>query len=144
MSQIPPSIQMILDDIAMIGETGRAEYLIDFSDRFVEVPKHIATRPFPEENHIQECESDAYVFSEPREDGTLTFHFAVENPQGVSARAFSAILKEAIDGQPDAVIQAIPDKVVTDLFGSGISMGKGMGLQGILRRVKYYSHQQNG
>jgi len=138
---LPANIQSILDDIEMVGEAGRQEILIDYSDRFEGVPPHIATRPYPESNHVKECESDAYVFLEPRDDGTATFHFAVENPQGVSARAFSRIIKEAADGQPAAVINAIPDHIVTDLFGKGVSMGKGMGLQGILRMVKFFANE---
>lgn len=138
---LPPSIQAILDDIEMVGEQGRAMYLLDFSDQFQSVPAAIAQRPFSENNHVQECESDAYVFPEKRPDGRLNFHFAVENPQGVSARAFSKILKDAVDGQPAEVIKAIPAEVVTALFGKGLSMGKGMGLTGILNRVKYFAIQ---
>lgn len=140
MAQLPPSLQAVLDDLAMFGESERQMILLDYSDRFVAVPERIATRPFPEENRVQHCESEAYVFPEPRPDGTLVFHFAVENPQGVSARAFSKILKDAVDGQPAAVINAIPDTIVTDLFGKGISMGKGLGLQGILQMVKYFAN----
>jgi sulfur transfer protein SufE len=123
----------------MFGKQERMMYLIDISDHFEEVPSSIAKRPYPETHRVKECESEAYVFPEPREDGTLTFHFAVENPQGVSAKAFSMILKSAVDGQPFEVINAIPETIVTDIFGSGLSMGKGLGLQGILRMVKYYA-----
>lgn len=138
---IPENIQTVMDDIEMFGESSRAEYLIDFSDHFVDVPEHVAKRPFPEENHVKECESDAYVFFEPNDDGTLTYHFAVENPQGVSARAFSVLLKEAVDGKTAAEIDNIETAVIQGLFGRGISMGKGMGLTGILNMVKYFARE---
>lgn len=143
MSAIPEALQTILDDLDMVGDSGRSMYLIDFSDRFEAVPSDVAERPFPEENHVKECESDAYVFAVPRDDGTLTYHFAVENPQGVSARAFCKILKDSIDGQPNALIQAIPDALVTDLFGRGVSMGKNLGLRGILNMVKYFAREHD-
>lgn len=141
MSALPESLQAVLDDLEMVGESGRPMYLIDYSDRFQAVSAEIATKPYPESNHVQECESDAYVFPVPRPDGTLEFQFDVLNPQGVSARAFSKIIKDAADGQPLEVIEAIPPDIVTTLFGKGISMGKGLGLQGILSMVKHFARQ---
>jgi sulfur transfer protein SufE len=141
MSDMPKALQEAIEDIEMAGDSDRPLFLIDYSDRFVSVPPEIATKPYPEFNHVKDCESDAYVFPEERPDGTLTFHFAVNNPQGVSARAFSKILKDAIDGQPTDVINAIPEDIVTRLFGKGISMGKGIGLRGILNMVKYFANE---
>jgi cysteine desulfuration protein SufE len=141
MSDMPKVLQDAIEDIEMAGDSDRPLYLIDYSDRFESVPPEIASKPYPEFNHVKDCESDAYVFPEERPDGTLTFHFAVNNPQGVSARAFSKILKDAIDGQPADVINAIPEDIVTRLFGKGISMGKGIGLRGILNMVKYFANE---
>ena len=142
MTQMPQQLEDAIADIEMAGDSDRPLFLIDYSDRFERVPEPaIATKPYEEANHVKECESDAYVFTEPREDGTLNFYFDVLNPQGVSARAFSKILKDAIDGQPAEVINAIPDDIVTRLFGKGISMGKGLGLRGILNMVKYFANE---
>lgn len=141
MVELPQELKNILEDFEMLPDTDRQMYLLDFSDRFEEVPPHVATRPFPEAHHVKECESDAYVWVEPRPDGTFDLYFAVENPQGVSARSFSKILQDTLTGQPLEVINAVPDTLVTDLFGRGISMGKGLGLQGILRMVKFYANQ---
>ena len=141
MPDMPQALEDAIADIEMAGDSDRPLFLIDYSDRFEAVPPEIATRPYPESNHVLECESDAYVFPVPREDGTLTFHFDVLNPQGVSARAFSKLLKDSVDGQPAEVINAIPDDVVTRLFGKGISMGKGVGLRGILNMVKFFANE---
>jgi len=138
---LPPKIQEVLEDIEMVGENGRQMYLIDYSNRFESVPESVATEPFNEKYHVKECESDAYVFPNPQPDGTLNFEFAVLNPQGVSARAFSKIIKEALDGQPLEVINAVPNSVVTDLFGKRLSMGRGLGLQGILNMIKYFARE---
>lgn len=144
MADLPQALKNILQDFEMLPDMDRQMYLIDYSDHFKEVPPEVATRPFPESHHVKECESDAYVWAAPRGDGTFDFHFAVENPQGVSARSFSRILQETLSGQPVDVINAVPDTLVTDLFGKGISMGKGMGLQGILRMVKYFANATKG
>lgn len=141
MPEMPQELKETIYTCQSAGASDLPLYLIDYSDRFESVPPEIATPPYPEHNHVQECESDAYVFPEERPDGSLTFHFAVANPQGVSARAFSKILKDAVDGQPVEVINAIPDNIVTDIFGKGISMGKGLGLRGILNMVKYFANE---
>jgi cysteine desulfuration protein SufE len=141
MAEIPPKLQDILSDFETVSASDRPLYLLDYSDRFESVPARLATKPYPEENHVKECESDAYVFYEPREDGTLDYYFAVNNPQGVSARAFSKILQETLSGQPAEVINAVPGTIISDLFGRGISMGKGMGMQGILNMVKFFANQ---
>ncbi len=114
----------------------RSLILVSYADRFREVPTHIATRPFPEDHRAPACESEAYVWAEPRPDGTLKFFFAVENPSGISARALAAILDATLSGAPPAEIAAVPDDLAERIFRQNISMGKGMGLMGIVRLVK--------
>lgn len=116
--------------------------LIEFADRFEEVPVWVAERPFSEEHHVQKCESDAYVWAEDQEDGTLKFYFAVENPQGISAKAWSVIMDETLSGQPLEVVAATPCDVVFTVFGKEVSMGKGMGLMGITDMVTTYAKQR--
>jgi len=136
MANYPEKLQELLDDFAFVEDrSDRAALLIELSDKFEEVPEQIAERPFPEENHVQRCESDAYVFPEVLPDDTLKFHFAVENPQGISAKAMSVILDEVASGAPLEEVAAIPCDIVHQLFGKEISMGKGQGLMGIVLMV---------
>ena len=86
--------------------------LISVADRFQDVPERIATRPFPEEHKVPACESQAYVWAEPLGDGTLKFHFAVENPQGISAKAMAVILDEALSGEPPEEVARVSGEVV--------------------------------
>ena len=74
--------------------------LLSYADQFKDVPPEVATRPFPEKNHIPQCESDAYIWALKRPDGTLKLHFAVENPSGISARALATILDKTLSGPP--------------------------------------------
>src|SRR6266508_2093787 len=113
MPTYPEKLKDLLDDFALIDDRHeRADMLIELADRFEAVPERIATRPFPEENHVTRCESDAYVFTEELPDGTLKFHFAVENPQGISAKAMTVILDETASGAPLSEVAAIPCDVV--------------------------------
>jgi cysteine desulfuration protein SufE len=134
----PQKLSELLEDFEFVTDRSeRAELLIELADRFEEVPQQVAVRPFPEENHVQRCESDAYVWAKEQPDGTLKFHFAVENPQGLSARAMSVILDETLSGQPvEEVAQVSPD-IVFKIFGKDLSMGKGEGLMGIVNMVQY-------
>lgn len=135
MTTIPESLERLLEDFRFADRTERIDMLIEYADRFREVPETIATRPFGEDHHVQKCESDAYVWAEDLPGGTLKYHFAVENPQGISAKAWSVILDETLSGQPLEVVVETPLDIVFTVFGKEVSMGKGMGLMGITELV---------
>ena len=137
MSRVPERLREVLDLVALVPDrTDRIQLLIDFADRFEPVPERVARRPFPEAAKVPACESEAYFFPEELPDGTLKFHFAVENPQGISAMALAAILDEALSGAPSEEVLAVPREVVYDLFGRELSMGKSMGLMGMVAMVQ--------
>ena len=142
MTDIPAPLESVLEDFAFVDRAERAELLIEAADRFEEVPPTIATRPFPEENHVQRCESEAYVWAEDRPDGTLKFHFAVENPQGLSAKSWGVIMDETLSGQPLAEIAAVSPEVVFAIYGKDLSMGKGQGLMGMLSHVTHAAKER--
>jgi cysteine desulfuration protein SufE len=114
----------------------RTDMLQSYAHQFKEVPPEIATRPCPEKNHIPQCESDAYIWALKRPDGTLTLHFAVENPSGISARAMATILDKTLSGLPAADIATVNCDIVERIFRRNISMGKGMGLMAMVDAVR--------
>jgi len=114
----------------------RIALLIDTADRFREVPPEVATRPFPEERRVPNCESEAFVWARPNAAGGLDLEFAVENPQGISARAMAVILRETLAGAPLAEIAALPSDLPYRIFGRELSMGKNMGLLGMVQAVQ--------
>ena len=125
-----------MDLLSLVGgRSERIQVLIDTAERFREVPERIARRPFPEDHKVPACESEAYVWAEPLADGTLKFHFAVENPQGISARAMAVILDETLSGQPPEEVAKVSGEVIYDVFGRELSMGKSMGLMGMVAMV---------
>ncbi|MCB0323926.1 MAG: SufE family protein [Bdellovibrionales bacterium] len=137
MANPPPALTSLLSELGQIEDQDlRAELLIEYSERFVPVPETVARRPYPEVNRVPGCESEAFVFPEQRADGTYHFHFAVENPQGISARALAVILQETVSGAPLSQVQAIEDDLVFALFGTGLSMGKGLGLRNMVQCVR--------
>ncbi|MDX1503709.1 MAG: SufE family protein [Thermoanaerobaculia bacterium] len=120
---------------AVPDRADRIQLLIDVADRFREVPPEIAERPFPESRRVPHCESEAFVWAVPRPDGTLDFHFAVENPQGISARAMAVILDETLSGAPLEEVAWVPGDLPLEIFGNELSMGKSMGLMGMVGMV---------
>ena len=145
MPEIPEKLADTLDALAMIPDRNeRIQLLIDIAGKFQEVPPQVATRPFPEENRVPACESEAFVWAQRRPDGGLDFHFAVENPQGISAKAMAVILKDNLSGQPLDQVAAVPQDVVYQVFGKELSMGKSMGLMGMVGMVSTLAKRARG
>ncbi len=142
MTDLPKPLEDLLADFAFLDRSDRAELLIEYADKFQEVPGRLATRPFPEEHHVIRCESDAYIWAEDLPGGTLKFHFAVENPQGISAKATAVILDMALSGTPLEVVADVPADVIYELFGRELSMGKNLGLTNMLVMCKTFARRQ--
>ncbi|HWO94658.1 MAG TPA: SufE family protein [Dehalococcoidia bacterium] len=132
---VPAALNELLADFDFLDRTERTQMLLELADRFREVPPEVASRPYPEEHRVQKCESQAYVWAQDLPDGRLKFHFAVENPQGISAKAMAVILDEALSDQPLEEVARVPSDIIFDIFGREVSMGKGEGLSGIVSLV---------
>ncbi|HXX64335.1 MAG TPA: SufE family protein [Bacteroidota bacterium] len=134
---IPDKLRELLESFdGVTGREDRMALLASYADRFTPVPPAVAVRPYPEANRIAFCESEAYVWGVPRQDGTMKFYFAVENPSGVSAKALGAILDRTLSGAPLEEVAEVTPEIVTRLFRQNISMGKGMGLSSLVERVR--------
>ena len=136
MGGAPPALQRTLEGFSGVDREQRIELLLTYAARYREPPPGVATRPYPPDHRVPGCESDAYVWAGPRPDGTLTFHVAVDNPLGVSARALAVILAESASGAPLDQVLALDEGLVTAIFGSELSMGKGQGLTGMVAMVR--------
>jgi cysteine desulfuration protein SufE len=122
----------------------RTDLLLSYADQFREVPPDVARRPYPESHHVPQCESDAYIWAIVSPDGTLKFHFAVENPSGVSAKALATILDKTLSGLPAQEIATVDNSIVERIFRRNISMGKGMGLMSMVDAVKVLAKKAAG
>lgn len=130
-------LAMLLEYLDLAGDRDeRIQMLIDIASRFKGVPDSIATRPFPESHLTPACESEAYVWCEELPSQALKFHFAVENPQGISAKAMAVILDETLSGESASCLAQVPSEVVYRIFGKDLSMGKSMGLMGMVSMVQ--------
>ncbi len=137
MSGLPERLESAIGSLGLLTDRAdRIEALIDLADHFREVPAEVASRPFPETHRVPGCESEAFVWVLDRPDGTLQLEFAVENPQGVSAKALAALLGRTLSGLPAEEVARISADIVYRIFGSELSMGKSMGLMAMVSRVQ--------
>ncbi len=141
---IPEKLQKILEVFEFTPDRNdRYQLLIDFADRFKPVKEAIASRPYPENHRVPSCESQAFVFSEERPDGLLNFHFAVENPNGISAKAISAIMQDVASGASLDEILAIDPDIVFKFFNRDqLGIARSEGLRGIIKFVRFFALKQ--
>ena len=142
MDNVPNTLKQILNELASLDRVERAQYLLELSDEFEEVPREIAVRPFPEERRVPKCESEAFVWAQEQDDGTLKFHYAVENPLGISARAMGVILDETMSGQPLEQVANVAPDIVHQIFGRQLSMGKGEGLAAMVEYTTFEARRR--
>jgi cysteine desulfuration protein SufE len=137
MSRYPDKLADVLDTFEMFSDPSeRAQLLLSFSDQFQPVPPEVATRPYPRNHQIPQCESEAYAWAVKQPDDTLKLYFAVENPSGISARALATILDKALSGLPADQVAHVSPEIVERIFRQNISMGKGMGLMSMVLAVR--------
>ncbi len=136
MKPLPAKLESLLALLEGLERPEKIQMLVDIAGRFRPVPERIAGRPYPAAHRVPGCESEAYVWAEPNPNGTLAFHFAVENPQGISAMALAAILGDSLSGVSLDEVAAVPADIVYRIFGPELSMGKSLGLMGIVSMVR--------
>jgi cysteine desulfuration protein SufE len=134
---LPPRLQQFLDDLAMFPDRNdRIQALISVGERFKPVSDEVAVKPYAEEHRVPGCESEAFVWATKSAEGGVDLHYAVENPQGISAMAMATILKENLSGASPEEVQQVPEEIIYEIFGNELSMGKSMGLQGMVTLTK--------
>jgi len=133
---MPEKLEQVIDMFQMFDPADRTNLLLSYANQFTEVPREVATRPFPRSHLVPECESEAYVWAHKQADGTLKLYFAVENPSGVSAKALGAILDKTLSGLPASEIARVNAEIVEKIFRQNISMGKGLGLMSMVQAVQ--------
>lgn len=139
---LPAPLVEVLATFEGVDRGLRAEMLIEYADAFTAVTDSVASKPYPESARAPRCESEAFVFATDRPEGTFDLHFAVENPQGLSAKAWAVILDETLSGQSLERIVQVPQDIVFQVFGRDLSMGKGQGLLGMLEVVQHEARRR--
>lgn len=126
-------LQSLIRDLGSIQDRQeRIQALISLAEEFDEVPESIATRPYDDSRRVPGCESEVFAWV-VAEEGRLYPYFAVENPQGLSARALAVLLKRGLSGELISAYQRLDESLVAQVFGQELSMGKTLGLTMMVR-----------
>lgn len=134
--ELPERLRDLLDMFSMMEDRqDRVQALIGIADSYEPVPARIASAPYAESARVPNCESEAFAFAEPLDDGRLRYWFAIENPQGVSAMAMAKVIDDTLSGEAPERVLSVPPDIIYSLFGRELSMGKSAGLMGMVQMV---------
>lgn len=135
---LPSALQEIVDELNALDQAARSEFLIEFAEEFQPVPESVVPKPYPEKHRVPGCESEVFLWVKLPEggDGPPQVEAAVLNPQGISAMAMVSILKAGLADATPEEVEAIPNELVYQFFGRGLSMGKGQGLMSMIGMTK--------
>lgn len=127
---LPARLQEVLDDLSLLPDRQeRIDYLLSLSESFRNPT--ISELPRTPQTRVPGCESEVYV---GLVGGKL--RIAVDNPQGISAMVLANLLQESFEGASRTSVEATPEEIVYYIFGRELSMGKSLGLTGIVRMAK--------
>ena len=143
-SEYPKLLQDLLEIFEDIEDRSeRTDMLIYWSDKYQRAAESVTgSKPYSDKNKVPACESEAFVWSNARSDGSLDFHYVVENPQGLSAKALSAILSTTVSGANLEEIKNLEsDDIVRTLFGANVGMVRAQGLRGVVKMTRAYAMQ---
>jgi len=149
-SEVPENLADLLEFFDLLSDRAdQIDALTSFAERLEPVPESIAQRPYPESHRVPNCESQVYVWAEAHEDATLKFHFAVENPQGITAMASAVILDEGLASADPEDVARIDPELILRFFGGELSVRKSVGLLEMVNTVRrlavnYLSTGQTG
>lgn len=140
MPDLPKKLADLLESFEFLSDrTERIDALTSLAERLAPVPESISRRPYPEAHRVPNCESQVYVWAETCEDETLKFHFAVENPQGITAMASAVILDQGLSGADPRTIANLDPHLILRFFGGELSVRKSVGLIEMMNMVRRLS-----
>ncbi len=136
-AELPPKLQDVMDSLSLLTDRSeRIEALVSIAERFRPAPPGISNAADREAHRVPACESEAFVWATPLDRSRVDLHYAADNPQGVSAMALCSILDDALSGEMPDEIAKVPDDLIYEIFGRELSMGKSMGLMGVIQMTK--------
>lgn len=138
MSDLPSSLQQIVDDFAELAPDQRLLMLLDFSNDLPPLPPKYADHPELLEP-VPECQSPIFlaVELEEQEPEPLVRLYFSAPPEAPTTRGFAGILHEGLDGLPATAVLAVPGDLPERLsLTEQVSPLRLRGMAGMLARIK--------
>lgn len=134
---IPPELDRLLDRFDRLSRDQTMAVLVEFADRFPELPERYRNLADAEEYRVHECMTPVALFHEV-DDGKIWFYADVPR-ESPTIRALLAIFTEALNGRPPETVLAIPPDFVTRLMRKVGLMTRESGLNAMLARMKRHA-----
>lgn len=134
---IPPELERLLERFERMGREQTMAVLVEFADRFPELPERYRELGDVEAYRVHECMTPVALFHEV-EDGKIFFYADVPR-ESPTIRALLAIFTEALNGRPPETVLAIPSDFVTRLMRKVGLMTRERGLNAMLARMKRHA-----
>ena len=136
---VPPELDRVLDVFSRLGREQTMQALVDYANRFPELPDRFAALASSEAYKVHECMTPVALFSEI-EDGGIRFYADVPR-NAPTIRALLTILMQALNGRPPEDVLAIPSDFVSRLMRNVGLSTRERGLQAILARMKRHARE---
>ena len=135
MSDLPESLERIVEDFQSLGEHDRLQLLLEFSQELPDLPPRYAGHRERLEP-VPECQSPVFLAVEVDGDRTVRLFFEAPR-EAPTTRGFAGILREGLDGLSAGELLAVPDDVPDRLgLSRAVSPLRLRGMAGMLSRIK--------
>lgn len=138
MSDLPDSLQEIVEDFAGLEPGDRLQLLLEFSQELPALPERYAEHPELLEP-VPECQSPVFLAVEVAEEGPAApVHlFFSAPPEAPTTRGFAGILHQGLDGLAADQVLAIPADLPLRLsLTEQVSPLRLRGMGGMLARIQ--------
>jgi cysteine desulfuration protein SufE len=128
-------IEEIIEDFESMEPGFRLELMLDYADRFPELPERYRDQAEMESHRVHECASPVSLWVEVQ--GDKVHIYADVPPEAPTVRGFLSMLIEAFDGAtPQEVLEAPTDVLAQSGLAQAIGMRRMFGLSVIYSRIK--------
>ena len=129
-----PELQRVLDLFGDLGREETMQALVDYANRFPELPERFAAAAADDANRVHECMTPVALFSEV--EGGRIWYYADVPRSAPTIRAVLTILTSALNGQTLDTVLSVPAGFVSDLMHRVGLSTRERGLHAILARMK--------
>lgn len=136
---LPPELERVLEAFSRLGRDQTMQALVDYANRFPELPDRFAALAAGEEHKVHECMTPVALFSEV-DDGRIRFYADVPR-NAPTIRALLAILMSGLNDRAPEDVLAIPSDFVSRLMRNVGLSTRERGLQAILARMKHHARE---
>jgi len=135
MSQLPPRLQEIVDDFAMLEGMEKLEYLTELAESLPPLPDWLLARR-DNMDQVHECMTPVFAYATKDDDGRLSFYLDVP-PESPTVRGYATILQTGLAGTTLPEIMAVPPEFYLQMGLQQVLSGQRLtGIGAILMHLK--------